>query len=234
VLGLILQVIVVLLIIMSAELKYCVRHPTTIIVAGPTQGGKTHFVLRLIKEQLIQPPPEVIYWVYRHFQHHVYEVLGEGAHYYAASGSEVKEVLERIFKGLNKEKRNLLVIDDQMQEASDSPQLSNIFTEGSHHLNLTVIYIVQNLFQKGKGQRTANINTHYSVIFRNPRDLSGFHYLARQLAPGKSRSLVEVFDEATKTPFSYLCVNCHPLSKRLEKYATRIFPGEETVFYEPV
>ena len=203
------------------------------MVAGPTQGGKTHFVVRLIKDQLIQPQPEEIYWVYRHYQNDVYEQLPE-VDYYSASGNDVKDVLERIFKGLNKEKRNLLVIDDQMQAASESPQLSNLFTEGSHHLNLTVVYIVQNLFQKGKGQRTANINTHYLVIFRNPRDLAGFHYLARQVAPGKSRSLVEVFEEATKKPFGYLCVNCHPLSKRLEKYSTRIFPGEETVFYEPL
>ena len=48
-------------------------------------------------------------------------------------------------------KRNLIVIDDQMIEAGKDNRIVNLFTKGSHHRNLSVIYIVQNLFHQGKG-----------------------------------------------------------------------------------
>ena len=44
-------------------------------------------------------------------------------------------------------KGNLIVIDDQMIEAGKDNRIVNLFTKGSHHRNLSVIYIVQNLFQ---------------------------------------------------------------------------------------
>ena len=50
-------------------------------------------------------------------------------------------------------KRNLIVFDDQMIDASKDKRIVNLFTRGSHHRNLSVIYIVQNLFHQGKGSR---------------------------------------------------------------------------------
>ena len=41
-------------------------------------------------------------------------------------------------------KRNLIVFDDQMIDASKDKRIVNLFTRGSHHRNLSVIYIVQN------------------------------------------------------------------------------------------
>ena len=43
-------------------------------------------------------------------------------------------------------KRNLIVFDDQMIDASKDKRTLNLITRGSHHCNLSVIYIVQNLF----------------------------------------------------------------------------------------
>ena len=65
---------------------------------------------------------------------------------------------------------SLLVIDDLSQELTDSIQLVNLFTKGSHHLNLSVIFICQNMFLQGKFTRTMSLNTHYFVVFRNARD----------------------------------------------------------------
>ena len=43
-------------------------------------------------------------------------------------------------------KRNLIVFDDQIIDASKDKRIVNLFTRGYHHCNLSVIYIVQNLF----------------------------------------------------------------------------------------
>ncbi|CAH3155328.1 unnamed protein product, partial [Porites lobata] len=50
-------------------------------------------------------------------------------------------------------KRNLIVFDDQMIDASKDKRIVNLFTRGSHHRNLSVIYIVQNLFHQGKAMQ---------------------------------------------------------------------------------
>ena len=69
-------------------------------------------------------------------------------------------------------KRNLIVIDDQMIEAGKDNRIVNLFAKGSHHQNLSVIYIVQNLFHQGKGNRSISLNSHY-LLFGNIRD--GYH-----------------------------------------------------------
>ena len=58
-------------------------------------------------------------------------------------------------------KPNLIVFDDQMIDVSKDKRIVNPFTRCSHHRNVSVIYIVQNLFHQGKGSRSINLNSHY-------------------------------------------------------------------------
>ena len=62
----------------------------------------------------------------------------------------------------------LNVFDDQMIDASKDKRIVKLFTRGSHHCNLSVIYIAQNLFHRGKGSRSISLNSHYLVLFKNP------------------------------------------------------------------
>jgi hypothetical protein len=118
-----------------------------------------------------------------------------------------------------------------MSEASDSKTLVRLFTKGSHHQNLTVIYLVQNLFDQGKSSRTVSLNSHYIIIFRNKRDATQFRRLAQQLLPGNSNWLMEAFDDATSCPYGYLLIDNHPRTLDCHRFRTRIFNGEETVLY---
>ena len=80
-------------------------------------------------------------------------------------------------------RNNLIVIDDQMIEAGNDNRIVNLFTRESHHRNLSVIYIVQNLFHQGKGNRSISLNSHYLVLFKNLRDKLQVLTLAKQI-PG--------------------------------------------------
>ena len=40
----------------------------------------------------------------------------------------------------------LLIVDDLMQETNET--IANLFTKGSHHRNVSVLFLVQNLFPK--------------------------------------------------------------------------------------
>ena len=62
-------------------------------------------------------------------------------------------------------KRNLILFDGQNTDASKDKRIVNLFTRGSHHRNLSVIYIVQNLFYQGKGSRSISLNSQYLVLY---------------------------------------------------------------------
>jgi len=79
----------------------------------------------------------------------------------------------------------LLIIDDLMHETNET--VVNLFTKGSHHRNVSVVYLAQNLFPKNKFARTISLNAHYMILFKNPRDASQFANLARQMYPGRSQ-----------------------------------------------
>ena len=81
-------------------------------------------------------------------------------------------------------KPNLIVFDDQMIGVSKDKRIVNPFTRCSHHRNVSVIYIVQNLFHQGKGSRSINLNSHYLVLFKNPRDKLQILTLVKQMYPG--------------------------------------------------
>ena len=79
-----------------------------------------------------------------------------------------------IFDSLTPGQRNILVLNDQMGVASSNNSVSDLFTNGSHHWNLTVIYLVQKDYNQGKSKRTISLNSHYSLVFHNGRDASQF------------------------------------------------------------
>jgi len=98
-------------------------------------------------------------------------------------------------------KRNLMVNDDQMDNAGGDNQIVNLFTRGSHHRNLSVVYIVQNLFYQGKGSRSISLNSHYLALFKNPRDKLQILTLAKQMYPGHTDLFIKLYNEAVRRPF---------------------------------
>ena len=53
----------------------------------------------------------------------------------------------------------ILVTDDLMEEAVKDQNIMNIFTVGSHHRNISVLFLMQNIFQKGTRARTISANS---------------------------------------------------------------------------
>ena len=68
------------------------------------------------------------------------------------------------FDAMGKQENALIVIDDYMNEASNSAQVQSLFTRWRHR-GLSVIYLAQNLFHKGKYSRDLSLNMDYIVLF---------------------------------------------------------------------
>ena len=98
---------------------------------------------------------------------------------------------EEIFDSLSLKQRNILVLDDQIGVANSSKSVADIVIKGSHHKNLTVIYLLQNVYNQGKSQKTISLNSHYSVVFRTLRDASQFRTMAYQICPNDGKWLVD-------------------------------------------
>ena len=64
---------------------------------------------------------------------------------------------------------NIIVLDDLMDLAVESPIISKLLTQGRHR-NASVILLIQNDFPKGKYNTSISRNAQYLALFRCPSD----------------------------------------------------------------
>ena len=189
-------------------------HPFTCCIAGPSSSGKSVFVERLLEHRsaLIHPSVERVIWS-----------LGVVQPALERRWSDVKFV-----EGLpdldNVPENSLIIIDDQMAETGVA--ISNLFTKGSHHNRLSVIYIVQNLFGKNKYMRTISLNSHYLILFKNPRDATQSTHLGKQMYPGKLDYFMSAYKDATSAAHSYLLCDLRQDTPDHLRLRTQIFPDD--------
>ena len=120
-------------------------------------------------------------------------------------------------------------MDDIMTSTDD--RVVDIFIKISHHRNLSVVHLTQNLFYKNKQSRTLSLNSHYIVLFKNARDATQVANLARQKYPGKSAFMIEAFENATSAPYGYLLIDLKQDTDDKLRLRTGIFPGDVQYVY---
>ena len=204
------------------------KHPFPALISGPTCCGKSQFVKSLLEygEEMIDGAPENIIWCYGIYQSAYDEMQTCIPNIHFVEGVPVN--LESM---INPSIRNLVVIDDLMQEVSNCPRITSLFTKGCHHRNLSVIFILQNIFHRGKELRDMSLNCHYLVLFKSPRDSSQVTHLAKQMFPGHSKYMLESFQDATSRPYGYLLCDLKPQTPIDFRLRANIFPGETQYAY---
>lgn len=177
--------------------------PFTCLLAGPTGCGKTQLVFKLIEKEaeLINPPVQEIVYCYGQWQD-AFKNYEKRVTFH--EGLLSREAL------FDKKKINpphsLLIIDDLL-DPEDAPLVRDLFIKGSHHRNMSVIFITQNLFLPHKDYRTLSLNAHYMIIFKNPRDMSQINALSRQVFPANPGFLTSVYNHETSARHSYLLLD---------------------------
>lgn len=188
------------------------------MLCGPTGCGKTEFVKKFLKyiDFLSDTGFARIILHYSEWQP-AYKQLG--------SNVEFCEGLPTAEQYSADPRPKLLIIDDLMRESTGAATVTNLFTKGSHHNNLSVIFITQNLFHKG--QRDISLNAQYIVLFRNLRDRAQIQHLSRQMCPENTKFLQEIFRDATTRPFGYLLLDLKQSTPENCRFRTCIFPDDE-------
>jgi len=188
------------------SMPFVFKHPSNILIVGPTGAGKTQFLSKCLERGLFQPRPTRIIWIYGEWQETYDEALGMSKIGILAPIEFVKNEQDytALYASLQRTERNLLILDDQMSETKGDNSVVNLFTKGSHHKSATVVFLMQNLFEKGGALRTINLNSQYIVLFKNPRDKRQISTLAQQMEPTNVHFIQDAFEDAKRLPHSYL------------------------------
>lgn len=196
-------------------------HPFTAIIAGPSSAGKSVFVSKFLqfRRQMCDAEFTKIFWYYSEWQ----------PLYRSDDDIEFREGLPQSSDYGADGRPKLIIIDDLMREASNNTVV-DLFTKGSHHKNLSVFFITQNLFHQGRGQRDISLNANYIVLFKNPRDRAQVQYLARQVYPEDPRFLQEAYQDATSKPHGYILIDMKQSTPENCRFRTCIFPTDPLHF----
>jgi GTPase SAR1 family protein len=190
------------------------KHPSTCLIVGPSQSGKTSLVREMIRNQMYEIPIRKVKWCYS----------------YSAPWFLEEPDIEFI-QGLpdRYEKGDLIVVDDMMHRLNE--KIADLFTAASHHCEVSVIVILQNLFPRLKVMRDISLNAHYIILFKNARDVSQVSCLGRQLYPQNSHFLTESYIKATTKPFGYLVIDLHPQTSEEYRMRENLFPDKDGIVW---
>ena len=174
------------------------------MVTGPSGSGKTEWTRKLLLTSLIYPPPERILWCFGQWQ-----PLDEDLQKRIPWIEFVHGIPDYLNSPqfIDPGKQNLIIFDDLMTEAKCDQRIADLFTKGSHHRNISIVYLTQNVFPQGKACRDIALNTEYLVLFNNPIDRQQVATLARRIYPSTSAMFMKRFEEATSRPYGYLVID---------------------------
>ncbi len=202
------------------------KHPFTCMLAGPTSSGKTVLVRKIIENHLKtfyfdENHPETlnVLWAYGQWQD-FYKLDTLNCKVTYIDGLPSEDEIDEL-------KPDLVIIDDLMTELADNKNLTKIFTKGSHHKNISIIFITQNVFHQGSQMRTISLNCHYFLLMKNPRDQGQISSLASQVFSKNRKFLVEAYADATKEQYGYIRIDMKQSTPEKYRFQTRIIPEND-------
>lgn len=195
------------------------KFPSTTILSGPSQSGKSSLIRQIIKNNLYEEKPQKVKWCYTY-----------------PSKWFLEEPNFTFIQGLpdKYESGDLIILDDFMHALND--KIADLFTAASHHCNVSVILVLQNIFPRSSVMRDISLNSHYIILFKNSRDMNQIGTLCRQIYPQKSKFMLSAFIKAVSKPYNYLVVDLHPLTKEEYRLRDSLFPDSRGLYwiYRPI
>ena len=211
---------------MTSSLTMSFKHPFSMVVSGPSGSRKSVWTKKLLLSSLIQPSPERIIWCFGQWQP-LYDNIRKKIPRIEFVNGIPDHLNDQHY--IDVRKRNILVFDYLMTEAKCDQRIADLFTKGSHHRNISVVYLTQNLFPQGKACRDIILNTQYMVLFNNPIDRQQVVTLARRIYPSTSTVFMKRFERATSYPYGHLVIDLKSDTAEKDRLHTKIFDTAKTM-----
>ena len=211
---------------MNSSTTMTFKHPFSMVVSGPSGSGISVWTKKLLLSSLIQPSRQHIIWCFGQWQP-LYDNIRKKIPKIEFVNGIPDHLNDQHY--INSGKRNILVFDDLMTDAKCDQRIANLFTKGSHHRNISVVYLTQNLFPQGKSCRDIILNTQYMVLFNNPIDRQQVATLARRIYPSTSAVFMKRFEQATSYPYGHLVIDLKSDTAEKDRLHTEIFDTAKTI-----
>jgi len=202
----------------QANIKF--QCPFGCLVAGPSMSGKSHFILQMLKKPVkyFDSSPSRIIYVYSIWQD-AYEGMPNITFVEGVQGLTTISFSKKI--------PTVLVIDDLMEELCNDKSLSMLFTREMHHKNITVFFLVQNLYKQGRCMRDVALNCQVTILFKSPRDTEQISILARQTG---IKILKTAYQEAIKERYGHLVINLQPTTPDILRLQSNLLNDHRKVY----
>lgn len=202
------------------------------MISGCSNSGKTYFTEKILENAsgMFTVPPLRIVYAYSEYQP-LFDVMKASITsitFY--QGLPTRDEIEDFSEGQD---HVILVLDDLMLKITGSQECLQLFTVTSHHRNVSVLFLTQNLYPPGGYARTISLNCAYVILFRNDRDQRQILSFASQILPVQTEYFKDAYDKATKQKFGYLLKGLSQHSDKRYRLRTRIVPGEDTLVFTP-
>lgn len=202
------------------------ENDSTMIVSGPSKGGKSMLVIDMIKnkDNLFRHPIRKVWWFYG-ISSPFHDILKK-ENVILKEGLPSHDDLESI------QQYDMVVLDDLQQESKSNEDVTSLFLKASHHKGYFAIQINQYLFGE-KDQRMRNANVHYYVAFNNPRNQQSTGlFLSKMLPKGNINLIYRIFNNilAQNGKFGYLFVDFTSTCEPNMRLRTNLFKRPMIVF----
>lgn len=190
---------------MFSEDHLKLKHPSGLIIVGPSASGKTVAFYNILKniDKVYSEKIRKVYVVYQQWQA-LYDKIKT-----LPLDSEFVSDISTV-DSLNL-KNSLLFLDDHIT-VFETPKyaswLNRIFTQVIHHQRVSVIVTLQHLYVKQL--RLTSLNAHGLLYFRNVRDASIISKLNSQCYPTKEQFLQTAYNLAVRKQWGCLYIDFQP------------------------
>lgn len=212
-------------VVLTDDVAYDMRfvNGSSMIVAGPTQSGKSTLVGNMLKnaDTLFRNPVSKIYWISN--QVPAGHIQNPAITYMEGLPEDFEFVMPN----------SIVVLDDLMNEVKDNTVVTNLFTRVTHHKNVFLIFITQNFFTHCKESVSRRRNCQYVVLFKNPADSSEIRTISQKMFPSSPQFLLSAYKNATdKHPHGYLFLDLRQETPDVLRVRTNILPQDlpQTVY----
>jgi hypothetical protein len=217
---------------------YKLECPFAMSISGPSQVGKSQFIINMIKHRnelftakftrIIYCQPESL----SRSTNDIFEQIKSSVPF-----AELIYDLPKINE-LQLETNNspcLLVIDDLMSSFLNSNEMSQLLSIHVHHANITCIFTLQNYFHPSRFGKTMIRNVHYRILFYNRIEQCELRHISMQITPSYPNFLTSCFMFLQKhypsTYSQYILIDGHSQSKMADMHIrSNIFPDTNGEF----